>query len=91
MAAAYSIGRDVPLAARNTFGLDVRARAFATIHDAAALPALLAEPSLQGQPQMVLGAGSNVLFADSRYDGCLLHLVCNSTHILRNEGDRAVV
>ena len=91
MAAAYSIGRDVPLAARNTFGLDVQARAFATVHDAAALPALLAEPSLQGQPQMVLGAGSNVLFADSRYDGCLLHLVCNSMHILRNGGDRAVV
>jgi len=91
MAAAYSIGRDVPLAARNTFGLDVQARVFATVHDAAALPALLAEPSLQGQPQMVLGAGSNVLFADSRYDGCLLHLVGNSTRILHDAGDHATV
>jgi hypothetical protein len=91
MAAAYSIGRDVPLAARNTFGLDVQARVFATVHDAAALPALLAEPSLQGQSQMVLGAGSNVLFADSRYDGCLLHLVGSSTRILHDAGDHATV
>jgi len=91
MAAAYSIGRDVPLAARNTFGLEVQAHALATVHDAAGLPALLAEPSLQGRPQMVLGAGSNVLFADSHYDGCLLHLVGDSMHILRDEGAGALV
>ncbi len=91
MPAAYSISRDVPLAGRNTFGLEVQACAFATVHDAAALPALLAEPALQGRPQMVLGAGSNVLFAEARYDGCLLHLVCRSTRILHDEGDSVLV
>jgi UDP-N-acetylmuramate dehydrogenase len=91
MPAAYSIGRNVPLAGRNTFGLKVQAHALATVHDAAALPALLAEPALQGQPQMVLGAGSNVLFAESRYEGCLLHLVCRSTRILHDADDAALV
>jgi UDP-N-acetylmuramate dehydrogenase len=91
MAAAYSIAWDVPLAARNTFHLDARARALATVHDAAALPALFAEPRLQGMATMVLGAGSNVLFAAPVYDGCLLHLVCDAARIVEADDDAALV
>ena len=91
MAAAYSIGWDVSLAGRNTFGLDARARALATVHDAAALPALLADPALRGMPLMVLGAGSNVLFATPRHEGCLVHLTCDSVRIEREDDDGAVV
>ena len=91
MAAAYSIAWDVPLAGRNTFHLDARARALATVHDASALPELLAEPALQGMAMMVLGAGSNVLFATPAYDGCLLHLVCDAAHIVEANDDAALV
>jgi UDP-N-acetylmuramate dehydrogenase len=91
MAAAYSIGWDVPLAGRNTFGVDAHARCLATVHDATALPAMLAEPSLQGLPVMALGAGSNVLFATTRIDGCLVHLACDSARIISDDGDHAVV
>jgi UDP-N-acetylmuramate dehydrogenase len=91
MTAAYSIGWNVSLAGRNTFGLDAQARALATVHDAAALPALLAEPTLQGVPLMMLGAGSNVLFATPRYEGCLVHLTCDSARIEREDDDGAVV
>ena len=91
MAAAYSIARDVPLAGRNTFHLDARARALATVHDAAALPELLADPRLQGMAMMVLGAGSNVLFATPAFDGCLLHLVGDAARIVEADADGALV
>jgi UDP-N-acetylmuramate dehydrogenase len=91
MAVAYSIAWDVPLAARNTFHLDARARALATVHDAAALPELFAEQHLQGMPAMVLGAGSNVLFATPEYDGCLVHLVCDAARIVEADDDGALV
>ena len=91
MAAAYSIARDVPLQAWNSFHLAASARYFATVHDAAALPALLAEPTLQGLPSMVLGAGSNVLFATERYDGVIVHLACDSARILQQDAAHALV
>ncbi len=46
MAAAYSLAWDVSLRDRNTFHLDARAHCLATVHDATALPSLLAEPGV---------------------------------------------
>jgi len=91
MAAAYSLAWDVPLHDWNTFHLDARAHCLATVHDAAVLPALLAEPALRNLPAMVLGAGSNVLFATERFEGCLIHLQCHSARILGDDGDHVLV
>jgi len=91
MATAYSLAWDVPLHGRNTFHLDARADCLATVHDATALPSLLAEPALQALPLMVLGAGSNVLFATDRFAGCLIHLQCDSTRIVDDAGEHALV
>jgi UDP-N-acetylmuramate dehydrogenase len=91
MATAYSLAWDVPLHGWNTFHLDARAHCLATVHDAAVLPALLTEPALQGLPLMVLGAGSNVLFAAERFEGCLIHLQCHAARILGDDGDHALV
>jgi UDP-N-acetylmuramate dehydrogenase len=91
MAAAYSLAWDAPLQGWNTFHLDARAACLATVHDAAVLPALLAEPALRNLPLMVLGAGSNVLFATERFDGCLIHLQCHSARIVGGDGDHALV
>jgi UDP-N-acetylmuramate dehydrogenase len=55
------------------------------------LPALLAEPALRNLPAMVLGAGSNVLFATERFEGCLIHLQCHSARILGDDGDHVLV
>lgn len=74
MAAAYSLAWDVSLRERNTFRIDSRARCVATVHDAAVLPDLFADPAIAGLPVFVLGAGSNVLFATARYEGVILHL-----------------
>lgn len=91
MAAAYSLAWDVPLHGWNTFHLDARASCMATVHDAAVLPAVLAEIPLQNLPTMVLGAGSNVLFATDRFEGCLVHLRCDSARILDDDGDHVLV
>jgi UDP-N-acetylmuramate dehydrogenase len=91
MSAAYSIARDVPLQAWNTFHLAARARYFATVHDAAALPALLAEPTLRGLPSMVLGAGSNLLFANERYEGVIIHLACAAARVLEQDAGHALL
>jgi UDP-N-acetylmuramate dehydrogenase len=91
MAAAYSIAWDVPLHDWNTFQLHARTHCLATVHDAAVLPALLAEPALQDLPLMVLGAGSNVLFATERFTGCLVHLQCQQARIIGNDGDHTLV
>jgi UDP-N-acetylmuramate dehydrogenase len=91
MASAYSLAWDVPLLGRNTFHVDARAHCLATVHDATALPSLLAEPALQNLPPMVLGAGSNVLFATDRFAGCLIHLQCDSIRILDDAGAHALV
>jgi UDP-N-acetylmuramate dehydrogenase len=91
MAAAYSLAWDVPLRDRNTFRLAARARCLAAVQDASALPSLLAEPALRSLPLMVLGAGSNVLFATDRFDGCLIHLQCDSARVLHDDGEHALV
>lgn len=74
MAAAYSLAWDVSLRERNTFRIDCRARCLATVHDAALLPTVLADPAVAGLPLLVLGDGSNVLFATESYDGLVLQL-----------------
>ncbi len=44
MAAAYSLATNVSLRDCNTFGVDAMAAAVATVHDAQALPEVLALP-----------------------------------------------
>jgi len=91
MSAAYSLARDASLRAWNTFRLEAQAAVFATVHDAAALPALLADPALAGLPTMVLGRGSNVLFAARRYEGAILHLACAGARIEQEDSTHAWV
>jgi UDP-N-acetylmuramate dehydrogenase len=81
MVADYSLAWDVSLRERNTFRIDCRARCLATVHDAAVLPTLLADPALAGLPVLVLGEGSNVLFATESYDGVVLHLTARDASV----------
>ncbi|MGI9246636.1 MAG: UDP-N-acetylmuramate dehydrogenase [Steroidobacteraceae bacterium] len=91
MAAAYSLAFDAPLRERNTFRVDARARCLATVHDAAALPALLRDPAVRGLPLLVLGEGSNLLFAEPRFDGLVVHLACDDVRIESDDADAARV
>ena len=89
MTAACSLAWDAPL--RNTFRVEARARCLATVRDAAALPALLDDPAVAGLPVLVLGQGSNVLFAAPRFEGLVIHLACAGVAVVREDATRALV
>lgn len=60
----YSIAEDASLAQHNTLRVSARARWLVELRDASKLPEILQLPAVQSGPVLVLGEGSNVLFAD---------------------------
>lgn len=63
MSPGYRLAEDADLRRRNTFGVAARAPLLAEVQDNAALPDVLARPEFRGAPALVLGGGSNLLFA----------------------------
>ncbi|RDC63673.1 UDP-N-acetylmuramate dehydrogenase [Adhaeribacter pallidiroseus] len=63
--------RDISLRAYNTFGMDVKARFFATFSNVGELQDLLRLPELQNLPHLILGGGSNILFTQD-FEGVVL-------------------
>ena len=62
MTRAFRLLHDADLSGRNTFGVPARAPLLVEVADAGVLPSLFAT-ELDGANVMVLGGGSNVLFA----------------------------
>jgi len=92
MSAPYSIADEASLRQSNTFRVAATARHLATLNDVTALPSLLDDARLRQQgPLLVLGEGSNVLFAGERYDGTILHLACADVRVVEDRGDTALV
>ena len=69
----YSLVEDASLCARNTLRVAARAALLAQVRDANALPKLLDWPAVRGMRTLVLGEGSNVLFAGD-FDGLVVTL-----------------
>ena len=67
----FTLIENASLRDRNTLRVDARAALLADVRDSAAIPGLLAHPSLQGQPILLLGEGSNVLFVRD-FDGVVV-------------------
>lgn len=63
MSQPYRVARDASLRERNTFGIDATAAMLVEVFDPACLPEVFS-PAIAGRDAMVLGGGSNVLFAD---------------------------
>jgi UDP-N-acetylmuramate dehydrogenase len=89
MPEAYTLVEHATLATLNTLRVPATARWLATVNAAAALPPLLDLPAARG-PVMVLGEGSNVLFAND-FPGLLLRPAFADVHILTDDGATAVV
>ena len=66
------IHRNYPLKAHNTFGFDVKALYYAAPSSLEALGELLAHPSYNTVPRLVLGGGSNILFRKD-FPGLVIH------------------
>jgi UDP-N-acetylmuramate dehydrogenase len=89
--AGYRITEDARLEARNTFGVAARAPLLVEVPDAAALPALFRDNAmLRDGPVLVLGGGSNLLFAGDP-DGVVLALTGRAHRIVSDDGERAIV
>ncbi|PSR54222.1 UDP-N-acetylenolpyruvoylglucosamine reductase [Adhaeribacter arboris] len=63
--------KDISLKPYNTFGMEVKARYFATFSSVAELQQLLQLPEVQNLPKLILGGGSNILFTQD-FDGVIL-------------------
>lgn len=68
---AFELRERASLRTMNSFGVEARARWFARVRSAEALRELLAAPPIADLPRMILGGGTNVLFAGD-FDGLVV-------------------
>ncbi|MEN1924863.1 UDP-N-acetylmuramate dehydrogenase [Luteimonas qiangzhengi] len=90
MSPAWRLAERAPLRARNTFGVQAHADLLVEVRDAAALPELFANAALRDGPVLVLGGGSNLLFAADPA-GVVLVLTGQDIRIVDDDGDNALV
>ena len=90
MSLPWRLTRDASLRNRNTFGVEARAPWLFELDDAAALADLLARPELAGTSPLVLGGGSNLLFAGDA-ESPVLALANAATRVLAQDSTRARV
>ncbi len=86
----FTLIEDAPLVARNTFRVPARAALLADVRSAQGLTELFAFPRLKTLPVLVLGEGSNVLFAGD-WPGLVLSLAMADLRIVEDSGDAALV
>jgi UDP-N-acetylmuramate dehydrogenase len=90
MSVAIRILREAPLETRNTFGVAASAPLLAEVNDTTALPDLLRHPDFAGHTPLVIGGGSNLLFAGDP-DRPLVALTGHGVQVLDDDGERAIV
>ncbi|HWS78050.1 MAG TPA: UDP-N-acetylmuramate dehydrogenase [Thermomonas sp.] len=88
--AGYRIIEHARLDARNTFGVPATAPMLVEVADAAALPELFGYAMLRDGPVLVLGGGSNLLFAGDP-PGAALSLTAQGIGLLSDDGSTAIV
>ena len=90
MTAAYRLLERARLDARNTFGVPATAPMLVEVADVAALPELFGYAMLRDGPVLVLGGGSNLLFAGDP-PGATLALTAQRIEMLEDDGTGAIV
>ncbi len=86
----YRIAENARLDARNTFGVRATAPMLVEATDAAALPELFGYAMLRDASTLVLGGGSNLLFAGDP-PGAVLALDTRRIDMVEDDGTRAIV
>src|SRR5690554_2423099 len=90
MSTAWRLAERAPLRARNSFGVQAHADMLVEVRDAAALPELFGNAMLRDGPVLVLGGGSNLLFAADP-PGVVLTLEGQAIRLLRQDGASTLV
>ena len=86
----YRLIENARLDARNTFGVPARAPLLVEVGNSAALPELFSYPMLRDGAVLVLGGGSNLLFAGDP-DGAVITLGAQNIDIITDDGECAIV
>ncbi len=86
----YRIVENARMAARNTFAVPARAPLLVEVTRAEALPELLASAMPRNARPLILGGGSNILFAADP-EGIVLALVTGDIRRLDEDNDAAIV
>lgn len=90
MTPAWTLLRNAPLRALNTFHVDATAPLLLRVDRAEALPQALALPELAARPLLPLGRGSNVLLAGDP-EATVLVFGDDSMEVLEHRADHAIV
>lgn len=83
---AFTLTEQAELRERNSLRIGARAEHLAVVHQASAVPSLLADPRFADRPVKVLGGGSNVLIA-ADVAGLLVHLDTRGRRVAGQDGD----
>ena len=90
MSEAYTLAEKASLAGRNGFRVAARAELLADVRRPEALQELFGYPLLQQQPVLILGEGSNILFAgDVR--GVVVSIAALGIEVLDDDGDTVLL
>jgi UDP-N-acetylmuramate dehydrogenase len=90
MSGGYQLAENVSLAGRNTFHVPARAAVMADVTRAEGLAELFDFAMLRDGPVMVLGEGSNLLFADD-FPGVIVCLTMAGMRVMEDDGGHALV
>jgi UDP-N-acetylmuramate dehydrogenase len=90
MTPGYRLTASAALRDRNTFGVPAIAPWLIEVDDVAALEEVLALPQVTDAETLVIGGGSNLLFAGDA-PGAVISLATRSTAIVSDDGERARV
>ncbi len=86
----FEIRHDADLTGFNSFGIAARAGRLVTIDSVEALHALRDSPEWDDGERLVLGGGSNVLFARD-FDGLVIRIALRGREVLGDDGDHRIV
>ncbi len=90
MTSGYRVTANASLRARTTFGVPARAPWLIEIDDAAALDEVLALPQVAGVEPLIIGGGSNLLFAGDAA-GAVIAMATQDLRVLSDDGAYALV
>lgn len=86
----YTIVENASLRGRNTLQVAAQAALLIDVRKPQALAEVFAYPALRTQPLLVLGAGSNILFAGD-WPGIVLSIAARGIGVVEDRGDGALV
>lgn len=90
MTPGYRLTANAPLRDRNTFGVQASAPWLVEVDDASALAEVMALPQVAESESLVIGGGSNLLFAGDA-PGAVIAMATHGLRVLSDDGEQARV